>query len=181
MEKVGVLEIIQLAERVEVCAEKFYIKMADQADSLIVGKVFRIIAAQEKKHQQTYAELLRQTGEELRRDPREIFAQPAKSLGIEEILNRFHPDLKARLEKFTRCEDRAESLLFGGASSALEAVELAIVFEETSIELYRELQKHVTIHSKSRVEIIINEEKRHLRDFISLKAKILKTTAHHGR
>lgn len=175
MDKIDVLEIFKLAERVEECAVEFYLAVSKRVHSPVVVKVFTFIAGQELKHGAMYAALREQVTKELSESAREIFAQPAKVSTIESVMDRFHADLKGRLEKFMNAEKQlvAEA---ANITDPIRAVDLAIFFEETTVELYRELQKHVCLASKPRVEVIINEEKRHLRDFISLKARILRAT-----
>ncbi len=153
----NVSEIYQFAIRIEENGEVFYNKMAAKLKNEQVVKLFKGLAAEEVNHKITFKKLLS---------------------GFETYV----PDSSYAEDYYSYLKAYAENLVFNfnnfdGAVEKVETIEDAFQFaiqkEIDTIAYFREMKEIVPDADKSKVEDIIEEEKRHVVQLTKSRMEIL--------
>lgn len=138
-------EILQFAIRIEDNGELFYKTVADRIDLKEVKELFKALAAEEHKHKAAYESML-STIEQY--DPPETYP------------GEYYDYLRAYADNhvFPRTKLQKE---IEGITNAEAALNFAIARELESILYYQELKNIVPESEKSKIDSIIEEERRH--------------------
>ncbi|MDF2890063.1 MAG: hypothetical protein K0R80_430 [Clostridia bacterium] len=151
----NVAEIIQMAINVEREGYETYADIAKHTADEKVKAVFVILAEQEKKHAETFTNLLK-----VMSDSNKI---EADYLFDENVVSYF----KALTEKKVFEPDRMNHA--NNIATAVEAIKEGINAEKNSVLLYNDLLKSTDIPEvKNALELIIAEEKQHIIDLTNL-------------
>lgn len=155
----NVAEVIQMAINIEREGYEFYSKIAKHAADETSKAIFVILAEQEKKHIETFTNLLDVLSSIYKTDGSYMFDENVsgyfKALTEHKV---FRPD---------RMYDASDM------TSAKEAIEEGLNAEKNSILFYNELLKNTTITEvKNSLELIIEEEKKHIVDLNNLSRSL---------
>lgn len=147
-------EIVEIGIQIEVNGKDFYNTVAESVKNKKAGKVFSYLAGEEKKHAETFREIL---SEVQNYEPREAYPQ----------------------EYFAYMRSFAENKVFTapnmgketakGVKNEKEAVDLGMDSERYSISFYESMKKIVPERDRNMIEELIKEEKSHLKKLEELK------------
>ena len=144
-------EFLEVAIEIEKNGRSFYEAIARQGRSKEVRDIFARFAVREKEHENTYREIMNRLGGY---NPRQQYAgehdQYISQLGNFSILN----------------AEQARRILTKKTITDMEAIELGINLEKDSILFYSEIRGMVPLQDQELIDIITNEEKKHLSEFI---------------
>ncbi len=148
-------EVIQMAINIEKEGYEFYSRIAKHAANEQSKAVFVLLAEQEKKHIETFTNLL------------EVMSASNNTAGQymfdEEVSGYFMALTENKVFKPEKMYDAADM------TSAKEAIHEGIEAEKNSILFYTELLKSAAMQEvKHSLELIIEEEKRHILDLNNL-------------
>jgi rubrerythrin len=151
----NVIEVIQMAINIEREGFAFYSGIAKHASDEKAKAVFIILAEQEKKHIETFTNLLDIISDTFKSDCEYLFDENVSAYFRALTENKvFTPDRMYEASDMT---------------SAKEAIEEGINAEKNSILFYNELLKNTNIPEIRRaLELIIQEEKIHIVDLNTL-------------
>ncbi len=143
-------EFLELAIEIEKNGRVFYEFLAKQDRTEEVKDVFAKLAAREKEHENTFRDILSRLGG-------------------------YRPQQKYAGEHYQYIRDLADSSIFTGERaqraftriimSDIKAIEIGIGFEKDSILFYSEIRGMVPRQDQELIDIITNEEKKHLNEF----------------
>lgn len=151
----NVAEVIQMAINIEKEGYEFYSRIAKHAASEQAKAVFVLLAEQEKKHIDTFTNLL-----EVMSD---IHGTEGQYMFDEDVSGYFLALTEKKVFRPDRMYDASD------ITSAKEAIHEGIEAEKNSILFYTELLKtNATLEVKNSLELIIEEEKRHILDLNNL-------------
>jgi rubrerythrin len=151
----NVAEVIQMAINIEREGYEFYSKVAKYAADEKSKAIFIILAEQEKKHIETFTNLLDVMSNIYKTDSNYMFDENVSGY------------FKALTEHKVFTPDRMYDA--SDMTSAKEAIQEGINAEKNSILFYNELLKSTTIEEvRNSLELIIEEEKSHIIDLNSL-------------
>lgn len=151
----SVVEVIQMAINIEREGHEFYSKIAKYAADEKSKAIFVILAEQEKKHIETFTNLLDVMSN--------IYKADGSYMFDEQVSGYFKAITESKVFKPERMYEAADM------TSAKEAIHEGLNAEKNSILFYNELLKSTTIQEvKSSLELIIDEEKRHIIDLNAL-------------
>lgn len=154
-ENYNVVEVIQMAINIEKEGYEFYSRIAKHAADEKSKAIFIILAEQEKKHVETFTNLLEVMSNINKTDKGYMFD--------EDVSNYFKALTEHKVFSPSRMYDASEM------TSAREAILEGINAEKSSILFYNELLKSTMISDvKGTLELIIEEEKRHILDLNTL-------------
>ena len=144
-------EFLEVAIEIEKNGRSFYEAIARQDRAKGVRDIFARLAVREKEHENTYREIMNHLGGY---NPRQQYAgehdQYISQLGNSSI--------------FTA--EQARRILTKKTITDIEAIELGINLEKDSILFYSEIRGMVPVQDQDLIDIITNEEKKHLSEFI---------------
>lgn len=138
-------EFLEVAIEIERNGRKFYETVAQQGKDKEVKQVFTQLAAREAEHEHTFRDMLTRLGGYIPAEPCENYKY-VKSLADASV--------------FTK--ERAEALMAKKAMTDVEAMETGIGFEKDAILFYSEMLGMVPRQDREILDMIINEEKKHL-------------------
>ncbi len=147
-------EFLELAIEIERNGYRFY-ELAAQDKSKEVSDIFIQLAGREREHEHTFRDILTRVGGYIPENPCENYKY-IKSLADSSIF----------------VSEQAQSLLSGKAMTDIEAVEAGISFEKDSILFYLEVRGMVPRHDQDIMDMITNEEKKHLSELMYMANKI---------
>ncbi|MBU1078591.1 MAG: ferritin family protein [Spirochaetes bacterium] len=153
----NVSEIFQFAIRIEENGEKFYREMAAKFGQEMIKDLFLLLADEELLHKETFTDLLSK-GEDYKPHesyPGEYFAY-LKAYADILIFN------KEQLAK--EMED---------ISTVMDALNFAIKREWESISYYNEIKGAVPEGQHSKIEMIVQEERKHFVKLVAEKNRLL--------
>jgi rubrerythrin len=143
-------EFLELAIEIEKNGRLFYEYLARQDRDKEVQKLFAQLAVREKEHENTYREIM-------------------------DRLGGYRPQQKYAGEHYQYIRDLADSSIFTGEQAQhalmkktmtdIEAIELSIGLEKGSILFYSEIRGMVPRQDQELIDMIPNEEKKHLSEF----------------
>lgn len=151
----NVVEVIQMAINIEKEGFEFYSRIAKHAADEKSKAVFILLAEQEKKHIETFTNLL------------EVMSDIHKVSGeyiFDEVVSGYFRALtESKVFQPERMYNAADM------TSAKEAIQEGINAEKNSILFYNELLKSTDLQEvRTSLELIIDEEKRHIIDLTNL-------------
>lgn len=138
-------EFLELAIELERNGGNFYESVARKNMDKEVQNIFTRLAAREKEHEHTFRDMLTRLGGYIPENPCENY-QYIKSVADSNI--------------FTG--ERAQTLLTRTTVTDIQAIEAGISFEKDSILFYSEVRGMVPRQDQEIIDMIINEEKKHL-------------------
>lgn len=159
MSAFSLAEVFRLAEEIERNGYDFYSGAVKSAGHPECRDVFRSLAEQEKMHESLFARWRQEIcGAE--------DAQVVDPDGQAEAYLRSIADNHV----FTLNKDIAR--LLASIQTPLSLVEMAIGFEKDTIKFFSSLKEHVGNNTRHGVELLINEENRHIQLLTDLKKKL---------
>lgn len=144
-------EFLEVAIEIEKNGRSFYEFIASQDRSKEVRDVFAQLAVREKEHENTYRGIMNRLGGY---NPRQQYAGEH-----DQYISRL-----ANSSMFTA--EQAQRILKKKTMTDIEAIEYGINLEKDSILFYSEIRGMVPLQDQELIDIIINEEKKHLSEFI---------------
>ena len=147
-------EFLEVAIEIERNGYKFY-ELAAQDKGKEVQDILMQLAGREREHEHTFRDMLTRAGGYVAEKPCENY-QYIKSLADSSI--------------FTG--EQGLALLSRKTMTDIEAVEAGISFEKDSILLYSEVKGMVPRQDQDIIDMITNEEKKHLSELMYLANKI---------
>lgn len=138
-------EIFQFAIQIEKNGEMFYNTVGDQLDKKEVKDLFKALAGEENKHRKTYEALLSEI---------ETYDPPETYPG------EYYDYLRAYAENHIFPTEKMEKEV-EKISTAEAALNFAMAREIESILYYQELKNNVPQSERSKIDAIIEEERRH--------------------
>ena len=150
-------DLVETAVQIEKNGAAFYEAMGQSGREGSVREMASFFAGEERKHIKIFQEMLSSVGE-----PQPIETYPGEYLLYVKALADQHI--------FTKEQDAQE--LARKASSDMEAIDFALGIERDSILFYSEMKNFIRKSSQGMVDKIIEEERRHLRQFADLKKQI---------
>lgn len=150
MDTFSLSEVLQMAEEIERNGVKFYNDAAEKVREEKTRAVMLDLAEKEKEHERTF------------RTMREEFC------GTEDVHTvdpegevAMHIQLMADTHVFNLSKEAADSL--ATVQTPLSVLKLAMGFEKDTIVFFQALKEAVTTKNKSKVELMIQEEREHIR------------------
>jgi len=150
-------EIVELAIQIEINGRDFYNALAEKSKVAGAQRVFRYLAGEEEKHIEKFKTIL-------------------------ESLQRYEPKEAYTDEYFAYMNSLAEGCIFTqkdrGAASAkntkneIEAVDLAVRFEEDSVSFYGGMKKLVPDSDKKILDELIAQENGHIETLAELRTNL---------
>lgn len=146
----SLLEVFEQAEQIERNGHSFYTQAAEATDDASVKAVLMKLAAEELHHQSYFHNL------------REQFCKREEAFYLD-------PDgeatayLRSAADTHVFTSDQAVADLLGSIQSARSAIKLAIDFEKDTIVFFSALKDAVEAQDREKVELLIQEELRHVR------------------
>jgi len=147
-------EFLELAIEIERNGYRFY-ELAGRDKSKQVSNIFMELAGQERVHEHTFRDMLAHVGSYIPESPCENYKY-VKSLADTSIF----------------AGEQAWRLLSEKVMTDIEAVEAGIGFEKDSILLYSEVRGMVPRQDQDIMDMITNEEKKHLSELMYMANKI---------
>jgi rubrerythrin len=154
-------EFLELAIEIEKNGRFFYEVVARLNRNREIGDVFTKLAAREREHENIFHDMLSRLGG-------------------------YRPYQKQTGEHYQYIRDLAESSIFAGervqavltrkAMTDVEALEIGIGFEKDSILFYSEMRGMVPRQDQEIVDVITNEEKKHLSELTYIMNKLKSNT-----
>jgi rubrerythrin len=143
------LEVMEMAKDIEKRGKRFYLKHAEAADNRDVQELFKRLAADEEDHYQKLTALT----EELREGK-----DDADYLYDEEVSSYFNSLIEFTVFPPENSKESLEAL-----NNIDKALKLAVRAEKDAILFYREMCANNSGKTIEAVEILIKEEKEHLK------------------
>ena len=157
-------EMLKMAIREEQAGYDYYLFLSQNAQAEEVKKLTERLAGMEQYHEKLFTELL---------DSLEDY-QP-----VENYPGEYDSYLNALMEgRMFPEEDKAKFMIEAAGKDDLAAINLALLFERSTLLLFREVENFVPGKDSKTQEIIkriISEEKQHLVDLSVMKNKLKKT------
>ncbi|MBN1354224.1 MAG: ferritin family protein [Candidatus Omnitrophica bacterium] len=147
-------EVIELAIQIEVNGKDFYEALATKSKNSKTKKIFSYLSEQEKEHIEKFTAIL---GSIASYEPKEAYPEEYFS-----YMNYLAGD-----KIFTQKGKGKE--LAQKVEDEKEAIEMGIEAEKYSITFYEAMKRLVPENDKKKVEIIMGEEKDHLKQLEELK------------
>ena len=154
-------EFLELAIEIEKNGRFFYEVVARLKGNREIEDIFAKLAAREKEHENTFRDMLSRLGG-------------------------YRPHQKHTGEHYQYIRDLTESSIFAGERiqalltkkpmTDVEALEIGIGFEKDSILLYSEMRGMVPRQDQEIVDVITNEEKKHLSELTYIANKLKSRT-----
>ena len=150
-------EVFQLAVRIEENGEKFYTTMSKKMKDPEVKELFEFLANEEVAHKNFYQ-------------------------GILEELEKYEPVENYPEEYFSYLKSYADKIIFSQKTfekklneiiDPVDAIEFAIGAELDSILYYQEMKKMVQEDKHKKIDIIVEEERKHFVTLSKLKNKFV--------
>ncbi|HOJ87374.1 MAG TPA: ferritin family protein [Pseudothermotoga sp.] len=151
---VSIGDLVSIAVQVEANGYVFYDNLAKNQKNQRMKDFFNRLADQERVHQQIFKNLTEQT-----------HSSTSVTSWIEDEVSGYLKSF-AQVSIFPSIEKSKQDL------SLQQALDLAISIEKDSIIFYSELLRYATAE-KSTIESIINEEKKHLIDLLTVSREQL--------
>lgn len=151
---VSVNDLISIAVQIEASGYVFYSKLAKDQQNPKLKEFFTRLADQERIHQQVFKNLIEQSKQ-----------STSISSWIEDEISGYLKSF-AEVSIFPAMEKTKQNL------TLQQALDISINVEKDSIIFYSELLKYIDEQRKT-VEIIINEEKKHLIDLLNVNREQL--------
>jgi rubrerythrin len=157
-EQFTIQEIIEIAIEIEKNGEVFYNTLAESAETSKLRDLFKYLSEEEKKHKIKFQEILKSVGGY---QISEIYYATEymgymKALADERVF-----------KKGISAHDVAKSV-----KSPKEAINIAIDFEKDSIIFLYEMREMVDENEKETIQILLDEERGHIRKLSVMKADI---------
>lgn len=147
-------EFLEMAIKIEQNGYKFY-EMAAQDKSKNVQDIFMQLAGREREHEHTFRDMLTRAGGYVPENPCENYEY-----------------IRGVADSSIFAGDRAQALVTKGAMTDIEAVEAGIGFEKDSILFYSEVRGMVPRQDQDIMDMIVNEEKKHLSELSYMANRI---------
>ncbi len=140
-------EFLELAIEIEKKGRSFYESVAQQGQDKEVRDVFMQLATREKEHENAFRDMLSRLGG----------YQPRQ-----EYPGEHYQYIKDLADSSIFAGERAQAALAKKTMTDVEAIETGIGFEKDSILFYSEMRGMVPRQDRQIVDMIVNEEKKHL-------------------
>ncbi len=150
-------EFLELAIAIEKNGRTFYESVARQNRAKQVQAVFAQLAAREKEHEDTFRNMLNRLGG----------YQPPQKYASEH-----YQYIRELSNSSIFSNERVQSVLLKKAITDIEAFETGIGFEKDSILFYSEVRGMVPWPEQEIIDMIINEEKKHLSELAYMANKL---------
>jgi rubrerythrin len=154
-------ELLELAIEIEKNGRFFYEVVARLNRNRETEDVFAKLAAQEKEHEDTFRGMLSRLGG---------YRSHQKHTG------EHYQYIRDLAESSIFAGERVQALLTRKPMTDLEALEISIGFEKDSILFYSEMKGMVPRQDQEIVDVIINEEKKHLSELTYVANKLKSRT-----
>lgn len=150
-------EIVELGVQIEVNGKEFYTALTGKSGSAKVKEIFKYLADEEEKHIAKFREVLDSVH---KYEPKEAY--PTEYFAYMNSL--------ASGYVFTKIGKGAE--MAKSAKSDKEAIDLGIGFEKDSIKFYEGMKKVVPEEGLGMIDLLINEERDHVKKLTGLKTSL---------
>ena len=148
-------EFLEAAIEIERNGRKFYESAAQRSKNGEVRKVLMQLAGREREHEHTFRDMLTRAGGYGSENPCENYDY-----------------IKNVADTSIFAGERAQALLTKGAMTDIDAVEAGISFEKDSVLFYSEVRGMVPRQDQEIMDMIINEEKKHLSELSYMANKM---------
>ncbi len=150
-------EIMQFAIRIEENGQTFYKLMAEKLKDKKIKELFEYLAQQELIHRQIFKKMA---------DELETY-EPAQSFPVE-----YFQYLRAYADEHIFTKAKTGKIMADRIKSAEEALDFALSAELDSILYYLEAKNLVADYEKSKLDQVVEEERRHYMQLLQIKKKI---------
>ncbi len=149
-------ELYDIAVGIEKNGVAYYGSLSEQADDPELKRMYSDLVDMEQRHIHIF------------QDMRDEFVEfgPVVPPDVEQEYDQY---LKALIDSSVFPNDNVAREVAARAASTAEALQFAIGAEKDSILFYTEMKDLVPVKEREAVDLIIREEKRHLRDLSALK------------
>lgn len=152
-------EIVKIAINVEANGEKLYRTLESKAKDEKLRSVWKYLGEQEAVHRQFFQDMLDNIGEY--------------------IVHEFNPGeyqayLRAIASEYIFTQGLISENIGKEFSDPFEAVDFAIFVEKESVLTYSALREYMSSGKQAVLDKVIEEEKKHLVDLITLKSELKK-------
>jgi len=152
-------EVVEMAVLIETNGEVFYNSLQESAQDAQAREVFAYLAGEEKRHKATFEKM----GESL-----------AKYQPVESYPGEYAAYMKALADDNVFTQRNVGGNLAQKATSAMEAVDMALKFEKDSILFFEGMRRFVPEKKHPTIDKMIEEEKTHIVKLKELKEKLAK-------
>lgn len=153
-------EIAQIGMKIEENRMSFYRAIASEAKKKEAVEIFNFLASEKEQHYQTFKSLA---------DKLRGCDLPTLDKDHEEFMRQL-----ANSNILATCDDVVKYAR--SVKSTLEAIDLSLGFEKDSIIFYLQFKKMLPDSLKPEIDVIIDEEQKHIQKFLALR-NIFATTA----
>ena len=150
-------EIVDIAVRIEQNGYRFYTEFQNSLDAKAAKDVFGYLAGEEKKHEETFSQMLSGVGS----------YEPPESMQTDYDLY-----MQAIAESHIFSNDATVELIARSAKNVDEALKIGISFEKDSILFFQEMLDYVPESQHKTIKRLIGEEKKHLAKLAELKQSL---------
>ena len=148
-------EIVEMSIQIEKNGKDFYSAIAGKTEEPEVKKVFTYLAGEEEKHIEVFKGIFASTCD---LSPEGAFPEDYFA----------YMNALAGQYVFTKKNKGAE--LAGSVGSRDEGIDVGITFEKDSILFFEEVKKAVPEKDRAAIDLLIEEEKKHLKQLLDLKS-----------
>lgn len=150
-------EILKIAINVEKNGRDLYEALEQRTNNEKIKKIWGFLKDQEDEHVKVFQDILDNVGEfVVNGDNSSLYESYLKAVASEYIFS-----LKVLEDKLTT-----------NFASDLEAIDFAIGMEKESILVYSELRQYIITEKQGALDKIIDEERKHLVQFVELKYEL---------
>lgn len=158
-EQFTIQEIVEIAIEIEKNGEVFYSALSESAETAKIRELFKYLSEEENKHKVRFQEILKSVGGY---EISEIYYATEymgymKALADERVF-----------KKGVSVLDIAKKI-----KSPKEAINIAIDFEKDSIIFLYEMREMIDENEKEAIQLLLDEERGHIRKLSKLKAEII--------
>ena len=150
-------DLVETAIQIEKNGAAFYDEMAKSAKEESVREKASFFAGEERKHLEIFQDMLSSVGE----------SQPVETYPGEYTLY-----VKTLADQHIFTKEKDAQAQARKAPSDIEAIDFALGIERDSILFYSEMKNFIRKGTHEAVDKIIEEERKHLRQFAELKKQI---------
>jgi len=152
-------DILEMAVQAKKKGIELYLALAKNSGNYYVGKVFMELAKDEKRHKREMDAWLEKVKGEKREE-----AYPGERALF----------LKSLVESSTFNCDTAQEKALEKTIDEEDALRAAVNFEKDFMLFLHELKKHVSEKEAGTIDVLLDEEMRHIKDIFALKDKLEK-------
>jgi rubrerythrin len=153
-------ELLEIALGIERNGVAYYSSLAELATDASLKDTYNHLAAMEREHIKIFQEMLNTAGK---------YQPPYAGEAAEE----YEQYLEALVNSTVFTDDKVARQMAQKAAGPAEAIQLALGAEKDSILFYNEMRDLVPKQDRPVIDKIINEERSHMRQLVSLKKEFV--------